>query len=142
MVTDPSGLPAVTINGAPAGLLPKGPQSAEFSSGPLRLKAGDNNFEVVATNAARLESRMDFIVHYASTVVPVVRTTSQPSSKALTKQDIISLLTGAVPSARVAELVKEQGISFTPTAADLKDIRAAGGGDDLVNALSNARARP
>ena len=142
VVTDPAGLPAVTINGAPAGLLPKGPQTAEFTSGPLRLQAGDNGFEIVATNAARLQSKVSFVVRYTSNVMQTARTTSQPSPKPLGKPDIISLLKGGVPSARVSALVKERGIAFIPTEGDITDIRAAGGGDDLVSALSNTSARP
>jgi len=55
--------------------------------------------------------------------------------RALAKADILRLLSGAVPSARVASLVKERGIKFALTADDLADIRAAGGGDDLIDAL-------
>lgn len=140
-VMDPAGLPAVTINGAPASLLASGPQSAEFNSGQLRLQAGANPFEVVATNAARLQTKIAFVVRYNSKVLEVPRTSSQFGEKALSKPDIISLLQGGVPSARVVDIVNERGIIFVPTEDDIKDIRAAGGGDDLVNALSNAKLR-
>jgi hypothetical protein len=141
VVTDPAGLPAVTINGTHAGLLPRGPQSAEFNSGPLRLEAGDNPFEVVATNAAHLQSKVSFVLRYNSKVIQATRTTSLPASKSLGKPDIISLLKGGVPSTRVAEIVKDRGIIFVPTSDDITEIRAAGGGDDLVKALSNAKPR-
>jgi hypothetical protein len=50
------------------------------------------------------------------------------------------LLKGDVPSERIAALVKERGIKFVPTPDDLKDIRGAGGGDDLIDAINQAPA--
>jgi len=66
-------------------------------------------------------------------------TPAQPAagnnSRALGKADILDLLKGQVPSPRVIELVKERSINFTPTEDDYKEIRAAGGSDDLINVL-------
>lgn len=148
---DNSGIPAVTINGAPAGMRPKSAQAAEFSSDPITLQPGDNKFEVDATNAAHAVAKVIFTAHFtpppppppAPTPAPAVEK-PQPSAptnpKGLDKSDIIDLLKGDVPSERVASLVKDRGIKFVPTQDDLKDIRAAGGGDDLVNALNDAAA--
>jgi hypothetical protein len=58
----------------------------------------------------------------------------------LGKAEILSLLKGDVPSDRVTELVKERGIKFAPTPDDLKDIRSAGGSNELVDAISQATA--
>ncbi len=99
VVTDLAGLPAVTINGAPAALLASGPYSAEFNSEPLRLQTGDNHFEVVATNAANLQTKITFVVLYDSKDQQATPATSQPFPKGLGKPDIISLLKGGVPSA-------------------------------------------
>lgn len=55
--------------------------------------------------------------------------------RALGKADIVDLLKGQVPSPRVIELVKERSIKFTPSEDDYKEIRAAGGSDDLINVL-------
>jgi len=57
------------------------------------------------------------------------------NSRALSEADILDLLKGEVPSARVAALIKERNINFTPTEDDYKEIRAAGGGDDLIKVL-------
>ena len=141
VVTDLAGLPAVTINGAPAGLVPNGPQSAQFTSGPVRLQPGDNGFEVVATSAANLQTKFAFVVRYNAKAAQVSPGNPHPRAKAVSKLDIISLLQGGITSARVADIVNERGIVFVPTADDIKDIRAAGGADDLVNALSNAKQR-
>src|SRR5947208_2313145 len=59
-------------------------------------------------------------------------------SKALGKTDILDLLKGEVPSARVIELVKQRGIKFAPTEDDYKEILATGGNDELVNVLKAA----
>jgi hypothetical protein len=61
--------------------------------------------------------------------------------KALTKQDVIDLLTGDVPSAQVAEEAKKNGISFPMTAAVEKEIRDAGGTDDLIRVLRSLPPR-
>lgn len=57
------------------------------------------------------------------------------NSRALSKADILDLLKGEVTSARVTVLIKERNISFTPTEDDYKELRAAGGGDDLISVL-------
>ncbi len=141
VVMDPSGLPAVTVNGAPAGLLPKGPQAAQFSSEPIRLQPGENRFEVVATNAAHLQTKIDFVARLAHVAPAPTRTVAQSKGRGLAKSDVLALLNGGVPSQRVAELVGQRGINFSPNDDDFSDIRAAGGRDDLVSALRQAPAR-
>lgn len=61
--------------------------------------------------------------------------TSQRSSKKLSKDDIVNLLTGDVPSDEVAQEARKAGISFQVTPAAEKDIRAVGGTDDLIRVL-------
>jgi hypothetical protein len=128
---DNSGLPTVTINGAPAALRPKSAQAAEFWSDPITLKPGDNTFEVVATNPAQAKSKFSFVAHFTPKAAP-------PNPRALGRQEIISLLQGGVPNARLVEIIKDRGIKFTPTAADLDDIRAQGATDDLIQAIRQA----
>jgi hypothetical protein len=60
---------------------------------------------------------------------------AQAAGKGLSKQDVIDLLTGDVPAERVAAIAKQRGVAFAMTAAAEKDIRAAGGSDDLIKAL-------
>jgi hypothetical protein len=138
---DASGIPAVTINGTPAAMRPKGPQAAEFSSDPIELQPGENRFEIVATNAANVEARVAFIARFTPLTGPSVQRVTENNVRAFTKAQILDLLKGGVPSARVVELVKERGINFSPTEDDLKEIRAAGGGDELVDALRQPPAR-
>lgn len=63
------------------------------------------------------------------------RPAARNNARALSKDEIVGLLKGQVPDSRVVELVKRRSISFTPTEDDYKEIRAAGGGDDLINVL-------
>lgn len=128
---DDSGLPTVTINGAPATLRPKSENVAEFWSDPITLKPGANPFEIVATSPAKVISHIQFVAHFTPKTAPV-------DPRALDKGEIISLLQGGVPTSHVTELVRDRGIKFTPTPADLNDIRAAGGSEDLVQAIQRA----
>ncbi len=132
---DNAGLPTVTINGAPAALRPKDAHAVEFWSEPLPLKPGDNPVQITATNSAQAEAKLAFTIHYTPKTAPL-------DSRALDKADIISLLAGGVPAPRVVQLVKDRGIKFAPTADDLKIIRAAGGTDDLIEAIRQAAPHP
>jgi len=132
---DNSGLPTITINGSPAALRPKGDNVAEFWSDPITLKPGDNSFEIVATSPAKADARFRFAAHFTPKSTPA-------NPRALGKEEIISLLQGGVPTAHVVELVTDRGVKFTPSAADLNDVRAAGGNDDLIQAIQKAAPHP
>jgi len=131
IATDSTGFPIVKINGVTANMRPQNTQTAEFWTDPMPMKPGDNPFQISASNSAHVETTVAFKVHYTPEAAPV-------NPRALDKADIISLLAGAVPSPRVAEIVKERGIKFSPTADDLNEIRAAGGTDELIQAIQKA----
>ena len=61
--------------------------------------------------------------------------TAQKATKKLTVQDVIDLLTGDVPSDQVAQEAEKAGISFQVTPSVAKQIRDAGGTDDLIRVL-------
>jgi hypothetical protein len=128
---DSTGIPVVRINGSPANMRPQTAQAAEFWSDPLPLQAGNNRIHIVASNSAQVETKLDFTLHYQPKTAPV-------NPRALGREEIIALLQGAVPSARVADLVKERGIKFSPSEDDLNAIRTAGGADDLIEAIRQA----
>jgi hypothetical protein len=130
---DSSGLPTITINGAPAALRPKGENVAEFWSDPITLKPGDNPFDIVATSSAKADSHFQFVAHFTPRPAPA-------NPRALDKEEIISLLQGGVPVAHVVELVRDRGIKFTPAPADLNDLRAAGASEELIGAIQQAAA--
>jgi hypothetical protein len=54
-------------------------------------------------------------------------------------EDVLDMLEGEVPPARVAVLVKEKGVSFALTDAAEKRIRSAGGDDGLMLAIARAK---
>jgi len=131
IATDSTGIPVVMINGVPANMRPQNNQAAEFWTDPIPMKTGDNPIQISASNSARLQTTVAFNVHYTPEAPRV-------NPKAVDKAEIISLLTGGVSSPRVAEVVKDRGIKFSPTGDDLNEIRAAGGTDELIQAIQNA----
>jgi hypothetical protein len=88
----------------------------------------------VATNAEQAKANLHFVAHFTPKAPPA-------NPRALDKQQIISLLQGGVSSSRITEIVKDRGIKFTPTPDDLKDIRAEGGSDELIEAIQQAAAK-
>jgi len=136
---DNAGIPAVTINGSPAALRPKSAQAAEFSSEPITLQPGENRIEISAVNAAKAEAKVNFVARFTPPAPPPAPV-AQTNPKGLGKADILDLLKGDVPSARVAQLVKDKGVKWVPTDDDINEIRAAGGTDDLADALKQATA--
>jgi len=139
VVMDASGIPVVTINGKSVTIRPTSAQAAQFKSDPIALQAGENRFEVSAINSGHGEAKVTFVAHLASSA-PKAQPAEPINSKGLGKAEILGLLQGDVPSARVAELVKERGLKFVPTQDDLKEIRTAGGADDLIDALNQSPA--
>jgi len=131
VVMDSTGIPVVRINGSPANMRPQTSQAAEFWSDPLPLQVGSNRIQIVASNSAQVETKLDLTIQYKPKTAPV-------NPRALGKEEIISLLQGGVPVAHVAELVRDRGIKFTLTPADLDDIRAAGGSEELIQAIQQA----
>src|SRR5215469_669523 len=59
--------------------------------------------------------------------------------KALSKHDLFQLLAGGVYNARIAQLVRERGITFVPNSRDLSSLRQAGADLALLNAVESAR---
>ncbi|MFZ0960025.1 MAG: hypothetical protein WAO35_03910 [Terriglobia bacterium] len=143
VVMDASGIPVVTINGRSVTMRPTSAQAAQFQSDPLDLQPGENRFEVVAVNGAHGQAKVVFIARLAPSAptAPAAQPAGPNNLRGLAKAEIISLLQGDVPSARVAGLVQERGIKFVPTPDDLREIVTAGGGDDLINAINQA-SRP
>ncbi|MGA2610582.1 MAG: PDZ domain-containing protein [Terriglobia bacterium] len=67
---------------------------------------------------------------------------AQKSSKQLTKENVLELLTGDVPPERVASIVREQGVSFKLDRAAEGQIRQAGGNDELLKAIRELAPKP
>jgi hypothetical protein len=139
VVMDASGIPVVTVNGKSVTMRPTSAQAAQFTSDPVTLQPGNNRLEVSAINRAHGQAKVAFVARLTASS-PKAPPAASISPKGLEKAEILSLLQGDVPSARVAGLVKERGIKFVPTPDDLKEIRTAGGGDDLIDAINQAPA--
>ena len=67
---------------------------------------------------------------------------AQKDSKKLTKQDVIDLLTQDATNEDVASAARDAGISFQVTASVEKEIRAAGGKDNLIRVLRSLAPHP
>ena len=67
--------------------------------------------------------------------------TAQNAGRKLSVQDIVNLLTGDVPSDEVAKEARKAGISFQVTSAVVKQIKDAGGTDDLIQELRDLAPR-
>jgi hypothetical protein len=139
VVMDASGMPVVTVNGKSVTMRPTSAQAAQFTSDPLALQPGENRFEVSAVNRAHGQAKVAFVARFTPSL-PKAPPAVPNNSKGLGKAEILSLLQGDVPSARVAELVKARGIKFVASQDDLKEIRGAGGGDDLIDAINQGPA--
>lgn len=74
-------------------------------------------------------------------MVAVVRTSAAQEAKPLNQQEVLELLGGGVPSARVSEIVEDRGIDFDFTPEIEQKVRDAGGADDVVAALRRASQR-
>jgi Flp pilus assembly protein TadD len=61
------------------------------------------------------------------------------AKKPLTEIQVFSLVSGEVPNQRVAMLARERGIDFDPTSEFLRQLRLAGGDDDLEDALKHSQ---
>ncbi len=131
VATDSTGILVVTINGSIANMRPQNTQATEFWSEPLQIKPGNTPIEISASNSAHVQTKLAFTLHYTPKMAP-----SNP--RALTKQEIVSLLQGAIPIARIEQLIRERGIEFRPTADDLNDFRKAGGNEELVQTINEA----
>ena len=132
---DGTGIPVVMINGSPANMRPQTLQAAEFWSDPLPLQPGSNTVQVVAANSAQVKATLTLTVNYKPKSSPV-------NTKGLDKAEILSLLQGGVPPARISDLIRERGIKFSPSTDDLNAILAAGGTEELVQAIRQAAPQP
>jgi formylglycine-generating enzyme required for sulfatase activity len=64
----------------------------------------------------------------------------QSAKKPLSQQQVMELITGSVPSPRVAELIQENGIDFEPTEEYMASLREAGAEPVVIDALRAADA--
>jgi hypothetical protein len=68
--------------------------------------------------------------------------TAQTPPKALSKTEVVSLLQGAVPPDRIAEIVRKRGIDFQVTPETEKELRDAGATSELLGTLRELAPPP
>ena len=61
--------------------------------------------------------------------------------RSLTESDLLKLLAGGVYSDRIATLVRERGIAFSPSKRDFQLLENAGANQELQRAVEAAQAR-
>ena len=67
---------------------------------------------------------------------------SAAKRKPLSQHDLLELLAGGVYNARIAQLVRDRGVSFVPSAHDLDSLQRAGADLELLNAVKLAVPEP
>jgi tetratricopeptide (TPR) repeat protein len=83
--------------------------------------------------------KSQFLVSLALLLATGLAATPQADKKPLTQDQVMELVRGSVPSSRVADLVRERGISFEPTEEFFRALRSAGAEPVLLDALGAAR---
>jgi len=86
-------------------------------------------------------SELKLVAQHAAKATPAEPPSPAPDPKALSKQDILDLITNFVPNTRIAELISQHGIKFKPTPADLSEIEDAGGDSNLLESIRKAAPR-
>jgi hypothetical protein len=80
------------------------------------------------------------VLVFVAALIPATLAAAQ--EKTLSKNDVVSLLEGGVPSSRVATLANERGIDFEIDPAVESELRQAGASDELITALRALSHKP
>ena len=99
----------------------------------IKCKPGAHTLKVSLPGTGGLKK--DIMLPGGQSTQIEARVARPPNPRGITKQQIIDLLRSDVASSRIVPLVKERGIKFSPTEADLNEIRSAGGTEELIQAL-------
>lgn len=79
-----------------------------------------------------------FVVVAAAVLLRAVQVSSEPPARPLHRDQILKLVQNYVPSTRLADLVKQRGIDFEPSADYLSTLQKAGAEPVLLEALRAA----
>jgi hypothetical protein len=77
-----------------------------------------------------------------SALLPALWAQTQPSTKPLSKDDVVQLLKGNVPVKRVETLARQRGIDFPITPATESELRQAGANESLLGVLEELAPSP
>ena len=140
----------ILVFAAPAGAQQK-PFSREQVQGLVRDGIGDENgARLITQRGIDFQPTEDFLQSLQAAganpaFLQALRAAKAPqgaaggAAKPLTQVQVISLVSGEVPTHRVAMLVQDRGIDFDPTTEYFQELRAAGGDDELEAALKGAQ---
>lgn len=73
---------------------------------------------------------------------PTRPSTSVPAGPPLSKSEIITMLQGGLPTARVEQFVEARGVSFAITPQIAREIKDAGGNNALIGAITGKASEP
>jgi hypothetical protein len=71
---------------------------------------------------------------------PVIQALRAARPKPLSREEVLKLVAGGVPSPRAAALVKQHGVDFVADEKFLQTVRLAGGDDSVIDSLREASA--
>ena len=86
----------------------------------------------IKSSLVLLAFRLGFTVAYAAQASEI---------KPVNTTELAAWLAGGVSSARLAQLVRERGLTVLPTNTELRQVELAGAGADLIRALRSANAQ-
>ena len=97
------------------------------------------NIKMSAVPARSMTSRKVWLAGLLALLIIAPCRTSGGQQRPLTESDLLRLLSGGVYCGRVAMLVRERGISFSPTKRDVNLLQKAGANEELERAVIAAR---
>jgi hypothetical protein len=105
---------------------------------PEIIEAARSNYRAPAAAASTPVSRP------ANTPPPRSNNTGQPVPQGppLSKNEIVTMLQGGIPSARVEQFVEARGVTFALTPDITSEIKAAGGDRSLIGAITEKGPAP
>lgn len=71
---------------------------------------------------------------------PIIQALRAARPKPLSRDEVLKLVAGGVPSPRAAALVKQHGVNFVADEKFLQTVRLAGGDDSVIDSLREANA--
>lgn len=90
----------------------------------------------------RVISRVCAVVLGLGVAVGMLCGAAQARPKPLSKAEVLQLLKGDVPAARIAELARQQGIDFPMSAENESELKQAGAPDELLRTLREIAPKP
>jgi hypothetical protein len=131
---DDKGIALVRVGSKLAAMQPRSEMATEFWVEDYPLNLGENEIEVVVTNAEREEAKTSVKVRRVEAPPP-----EPPKPVGLTVEEVLKLLEAGVTPARVETIVKERGAGFDLTEENEKKLRDAGATDALLLAIAKSK---